>query len=88
MTHTYSELVCIRQYARETKAQISNLYRMMLSSSIYPSMDAGIISDIVDDAGVFCDDVIETCTKELQVLDNRKEKEAAGSISPRMSRWY
>jgi len=67
---------------------LSNLYGMVQSANIIPSIDAEIVSEIVDDTGVFCDDVIEACSKELHILDARKEKEAAGSIAPRSSRWY
>ena len=88
MTHTYSQLVSIRNYAIDTKRMLSNLYGMVQSANIIPSIDAEIVSEIVDDTGVFCDDVIEACSKELHILDARKEKEAAGSIAPRSSRWY
>ena len=88
MAYRYSQLIGIRDYAKETKDRISNLYGMMSTNEMIEQYDADIIGDIFDDIGHVCDETINFCNLHLKLLDARKEKEAVGSISPRSSRWY
>ena len=88
MAYRYSQLIGIRDYAKETKDRISNLYGMICSNDIPVHTEENTPEYVFDDIEHACDDVIKYCNEQLKLLDARKENEAVGSISPRCSRWY
>jgi hypothetical protein len=74
--HTYSELLGIRMYAKETKQRLSNLYGMLVSNDLQCAVfnDAVFLGHEFDKAGLLCDHVWETVDSEIKRMDKNREK--------------
>jgi hypothetical protein len=89
MTHTYSELLGIRMYTRETKQRLSNLYAMLVSNEMQNEVFCeNTLEESFDDAGLLCDLIEDYLTMEIWVLDARREmiREHVKPYEPR-NRW-
>lgn len=97
MAYTYSQLYSIRKQAQDAKSELTALWCTLLSFDLASQEDLveeplhhpfESPSVRIEDTGDLCDDIVLYCNEQIKLLDNRKEKEAAGSIAPRNSRWY
>jgi hypothetical protein len=81
MTYRYSELIGIRDYAKETKTRVSSLYGMIVSSKMdkyfdldIDPVDAEQTPLRIDDFGLLCDEIVRYCNEQLKLLDSKREK--------------